>query len=286
MRTGALAARPTAPSQTRPRATVSSMRFKFDLRKHRGCVEVWVVPNDDPESLGCRPSERGFPVCTATVSYAGRGYAAAFGWIQLVRSTDDASGGLEFEMDPTSRSARCRIPSAGLASHQRCSTRRRAGCGLIWNGQRIASSPSSPSRTRRVRSSASVGASVSPRGRSRSRRRCRSSRASGTGICRSCVGNIRHGCSRRATTRTDRDRGTSAATASQFDREDAQPTRGTRRLSAQQSERRVRTRDGSPAAETPAFASSQLPSDHDGDRQSLDGGARWHAAGGSSKEAH
>jgi hypothetical protein len=77
-----------------------SMRLKFDLREHRGCVEVTVVPNDDPESLGCTPFGRGFPVCTATVSFAGRGYAAAFGWIQLVRSTDGASGGLEFEMDP------------------------------------------------------------------------------------------------------------------------------------------------------------------------------------------
>jgi hypothetical protein len=76
------------------------MRFEFDLRVNRGSVEVTVVPNDDPESLSCRPSGRGFPVCTATVSYAGRGYAAAFGWIQLVRSTDGASGGLEFEMDP------------------------------------------------------------------------------------------------------------------------------------------------------------------------------------------
>jgi hypothetical protein len=63
-------------------------------------VEVTLVPNERPEALGCGPSGRGFPVCTAVVSYDGRGYDAMFGWIQLVRSTDGAGGGGEFEMDP------------------------------------------------------------------------------------------------------------------------------------------------------------------------------------------
>jgi hypothetical protein len=34
------------------------------------------------------------------VTYAGEGYKAALGWVQLVRSTDGASAGKEFETDP------------------------------------------------------------------------------------------------------------------------------------------------------------------------------------------
>jgi hypothetical protein len=41
---------------------------------------------------------RDFPVCRATVTYPADGYAAIFGWTQLVRTTDTATGG--FEMDP------------------------------------------------------------------------------------------------------------------------------------------------------------------------------------------
>ncbi|MDN5896269.1 MAG: hypothetical protein L0H93_19890 [Nocardioides sp.] len=41
----------------------------------------------------------GLPVCTATVDYAGTGYAAAMGWVQFVRSTDSARPGT-FELDP------------------------------------------------------------------------------------------------------------------------------------------------------------------------------------------
>jgi hypothetical protein len=41
---------------------------------------------------------RDFPVCRATVTYPADGYAAIFGWTQLVASTDSATGG--FEMDP------------------------------------------------------------------------------------------------------------------------------------------------------------------------------------------
>jgi hypothetical protein len=41
-----------------------------------------------------------FRSSTATITYEGRGYAAAMGWIQFVRSSDGASGGAEFEMDP------------------------------------------------------------------------------------------------------------------------------------------------------------------------------------------
>jgi hypothetical protein len=65
-----------------------------------GWVEVTVEPNHDPEALGKAANAREFPVCTASVTYRGRGYRAAFGWIQLVKSTDNSSGGEQFEMDP------------------------------------------------------------------------------------------------------------------------------------------------------------------------------------------
>jgi hypothetical protein len=42
----------------------------------------------------------GFPACTATVEYETEGYAAVFGWTQLVRSSDNKTGGQAFEMDP------------------------------------------------------------------------------------------------------------------------------------------------------------------------------------------
>jgi hypothetical protein len=38
--------------------------------------------------VGCPAFARDFRVRTATVTYAGQGYKAALGWIQLVRSTD------------------------------------------------------------------------------------------------------------------------------------------------------------------------------------------------------
>jgi hypothetical protein len=76
------------------------MQLEFILRDLPGRVEVELTPNQDPESLGCRPSGRGFPVCVATISYAGRGYAAMLGWIQVVRSTNGRSGAGNFELDP------------------------------------------------------------------------------------------------------------------------------------------------------------------------------------------
>jgi hypothetical protein len=76
------------------------MELPFDMHGAPGLVAVAVEVNDDPEALGCRPAARGFPYCSATVSHPARGYAAALGWIQLVRSTDGLSGGNEFDMDP------------------------------------------------------------------------------------------------------------------------------------------------------------------------------------------
>jgi hypothetical protein len=68
-------------------------------------IDVSVTRNTDPVSLGyallvgdhSAECARDFPVCRAKVSYPADGYAAMFGWTQLVRSTD---AGSDFEMDP------------------------------------------------------------------------------------------------------------------------------------------------------------------------------------------
>ena len=76
------------------------MDIEFRLRGLPGTVEVAVEHNLDPQALGSSQAALGFPACTAEVRYAGRGYNAAFGWIQVVRSTDGSRGPDEFEMDP------------------------------------------------------------------------------------------------------------------------------------------------------------------------------------------
>ena len=76
------------------------MRLEFALLSTEGYVQVTVEPNTNPETLGCAPFAKDFPVCTGTLTYAGKGYNAALGWVQLVRSTDGANTGDGFEMDP------------------------------------------------------------------------------------------------------------------------------------------------------------------------------------------
>jgi hypothetical protein len=78
------------------------VEVEFQHDGEGGRVLVTCVPNDDPAAVGKLEVGRGFPVCTAAVEYQGRGYRALFGWIQLVRSTDNSSGGRAFEMDPFS----------------------------------------------------------------------------------------------------------------------------------------------------------------------------------------
>jgi hypothetical protein len=76
------------------------VRLDFRLHDASGSVEVAVEPNRNPESLAKPPFAKDCPVCTATVTYAGEGYKAAIGRVQLVRSTDGAGASKEFEMDP------------------------------------------------------------------------------------------------------------------------------------------------------------------------------------------
>ncbi|WP_189134039.1 hypothetical protein [Wenjunlia tyrosinilytica] len=66
----------------------------------QGAVTVTLDCVDDPAVIGKPPSAHGFPCCTAVVDYPGKGYRSLFGWVQLVRSTDNSSAGAAFDMDP------------------------------------------------------------------------------------------------------------------------------------------------------------------------------------------
>ena|SRR5215469_1013697 len=85
---------------------VENLRIDFSLRGISGHIDVSISPNTDPIALGYSllshglPVDfaRGFPVCRATVTYPADGYAAIFGWTQMVRSSDAATS--DFEMDP------------------------------------------------------------------------------------------------------------------------------------------------------------------------------------------
>jgi hypothetical protein len=73
----------------------------FEWRGVTGSVQVGCIANDDPAGYATVATDAyGFPVCTATVEFPRRGYDAMFGWVQLVRSTDNASAGEHFEVDP------------------------------------------------------------------------------------------------------------------------------------------------------------------------------------------
>jgi len=76
------------------------MRLTFAWQETQGTVDVDCRVNTDPSGLGCTPRAAGFPACTATVRFPHLGYRSMLGWVQLVRSTDNASGGEEFESDP------------------------------------------------------------------------------------------------------------------------------------------------------------------------------------------
>lgn len=78
----------------------SRLEVPFEYEDRRGTVAVTCVPSDVPALIGKDDSDRGFPVCTATVDIDAKGYFAFCGWVQMVRSTDNSSGGREFEMDP------------------------------------------------------------------------------------------------------------------------------------------------------------------------------------------
>jgi hypothetical protein len=82
------------------RSRVAQVEIPFQLRGLDGVVHVTVERNVEPELVGSASQARDFPWCDATVDYPARGYGSVLGWVQLVRSDDNASGGREFEIDP------------------------------------------------------------------------------------------------------------------------------------------------------------------------------------------
>lgn len=76
------------------------LEVPFVREAFTGRVAVRCVPSEDPLAIGKSHEDVGFPVCTATVAFDAEGYYAFCGWVQMVCSTDNSSGGREFEMDP------------------------------------------------------------------------------------------------------------------------------------------------------------------------------------------
>ena len=73
------------------------LNARFAWRGEAGTVRVECVPNTDPDFYGCWwPVAEDLPVCTATVDYPELGYRSMLGWVQVVRSTDNESGGDRF----------------------------------------------------------------------------------------------------------------------------------------------------------------------------------------------
>jgi hypothetical protein len=87
-----------------------TLSIPFTLRGLSGAVSVSVTCNKDPDAIGSADTGLGFPVCRATVIYPAEGYAAMFGWTQMVRSTDSDPD--RFEMDPFSLYRHLPIPYA------------------------------------------------------------------------------------------------------------------------------------------------------------------------------
>lgn len=76
------------------------MRFPFNHDAKAGFVDVTIAQPDDLTEHGQSADTHGFPTCTATIEHPGKGYGALFGWVQLVRSTDNSVCGVGFDMDP------------------------------------------------------------------------------------------------------------------------------------------------------------------------------------------
>lgn len=76
------------------------MEITFVHAGYKGRVLVSVEQTLTASILGAPDSAIDLANCTATVEFEGRGYLQLFGWVQLVRSTDNAFQGRSFEIDP------------------------------------------------------------------------------------------------------------------------------------------------------------------------------------------
>ncbi|NUR98727.1 MAG: hypothetical protein HOV67_26165 [Kribbellaceae bacterium] len=84
------------------------MRIPFTTRGHDGTITVQVSPNDPAVSGHAlvvpdldANAFRGFPVCTASLSFGGEGINAIFGWIQVVENGRSVSVDLLPNLDAT-----------------------------------------------------------------------------------------------------------------------------------------------------------------------------------------
>jgi hypothetical protein len=82
---------------------VLELVIPFRVRGHDGAVHVEYGINEDPQRWGNRllgvteplngaEVGRGFPLCRATVTFAGEGYAAVMAWIQMLRFSGATNG--------------------------------------------------------------------------------------------------------------------------------------------------------------------------------------------------
>jgi hypothetical protein len=76
------------------------MEISFMHLGYQGKVNITVEETLEPADLGARKGALGLANCRAEIIYPGKGYIGLLGWVQLVRSTDNASHGHQFEMDP------------------------------------------------------------------------------------------------------------------------------------------------------------------------------------------
>lgn len=76
------------------------VKLEFTRDGLAGSVTVTVERVRHAPSVGKPATTDGFPCCSAEVDYPALGYRAFFGWVQLVRSSDNTSRGAVFEMDP------------------------------------------------------------------------------------------------------------------------------------------------------------------------------------------
>jgi len=79
---------------------VSRLDLTFHHADAVGQVLVTTGETERPEAVGALPGARGLTWCRADVAHPAEGYLGFFGWIQVVRSTDNRSGGSAFETDP------------------------------------------------------------------------------------------------------------------------------------------------------------------------------------------
>lgn len=121
---------------------MSELSVPYTFRGKQGQVRVTVSANTDPRALGCDlldeslppDAASGFPVCTAQPEIELQGYAAACGWIQVVRSSDSSGG---FEMDPLALFRDVGTPFAffGIAPLLFDAPFRHARYDLVWQAR-------------------------------------------------------------------------------------------------------------------------------------------------------